>query len=297
VSWLVLFGILQTNRWPLLMPFLSLQKFTRNNINEVLESFRLQLKVLTKAFLLDDDAEMGSLSWNTDQQQQSEKIAQLEQYMTQHRNAFLKLNEKRAEASAEFFTFLNFSGLQSYQEFVESIGRLTQHLGGMSSSVVKETELVGSNQLSSLNAVVLRDFIEHIGPSLRKLASRCKEVIVQMTKIVLPMNWRQQHSAASYKMMCDLEITLQEALEEFDASQKSAMYDLYKCEKFDGTPTDGVFLVYYFVFCMVEFAKELKDGLLASAKEIEKKKAESSWSRWFRFWTRSKGLYSRDDLA
>lgn len=241
----------------------------KKNISKTLNSFQILLDLLTDAFLFTGGSSFADADIPS-------RMTLIESYVKLHHESFIQLTQMNAEAKLEFLSRFMTSNSAYYQSAIASINRLTQHIGGMRSSVIKEEKIKSGQRLSQADFSLLMEFIDAIGPTVRVLADKCQSVLEEVNSIMqkprpsICFFWIKDQRAANYERLHELQYSLDSALSEFNRLQKAKMLMLYEKEKFDGKPNDEVFLVYFYVFCMVEFTKELRNGLIESAKTLNK---------------------------
>lgn len=266
-------------------------------VSQCLASSRHLTSSLTSAFLLDVSTarRLTMLSGDTSSSVDTSQITEL---MAQHRLTLVSLSRANEEAKLEFFA--RFSGTMTgyYQPLIASLNRITQHLGGMQSSVLKEAAVL-KNSKSDQRVERLLDFVEHVGPTVKRLSESTFAVLTSATALLhyqrkhywfwyyLPTIDRRSRNAEWVNVLNEiraLQGDLTQAIEEFTHSQRTKLLSLYEQEKFDGRPNDQecltlelisnfqVFLTYFFIFCLVEVAKEIRDGLLTTMVDINVRK-------------------------
>ncbi|KAK9704585.1 hypothetical protein K7432_010102 [Basidiobolus ranarum] len=215
----------------------------RTDISKTLQSFRTLLKLLTKTFLMDPGLDHAAI----------------QKLLDEHRNSITSLKKSLGEASNEFHKPQVSSRINIYSQIVASLNQLTQHLGGLSSSVSHQMEVLGkqdseygSTSQKRAEAEMLQEFIYYVGPPMRSLAFTCKQTIMKLEDC-----FQQSKHIPDVSPFHQLSVNLSEALAVFERSQSLAVTGLYKRAKFDGRPNEEVFLVYFFVFSLQEFTREL----------------------------------------
>lgn len=217
----------------------------------------------------------------------------LKSLMQKHQRLLTNTLKAHKESRLELFSVGN-NKYDLFSTFLESMNRLTQHISGMKSSILKQEKWLtasddpvpkessstyGKNEQQKA-IEILYIFLESVGQGLRSLNTKCQDVLTELNDLVeIQHNFESrifktfrsipiEESERIISRIDALQVSLSAALEEFNRMQKRQLMLLYEDEKFDGTPKDEAFLVYYFVFCMIEFTKEIKNGLLGSLKEF-----------------------------
>lgn len=213
----------------------------------------------------------------------------LRHLMTKHQKILSFMYQAQRESKLEF---LNIDTLSSdyYRNIGEGINRLSQHLSGMRSSIAKRENwllhkgfsgIYANSKISSSQQFPFDDdlyiFIDSVGDSLRNLTEHCKHILDHIAEMVSSRELSRFNNHLFSKRdpkivedsligLKNLQKRLESAIEEFNSMQKAQMTQLYERNKFDGSPKDEAFLAYFVVFCLIEFAKVLKDDLLESMK-------------------------------
>ncbi len=234
----------------------------------------------------------------------TETISIVQQTLSRHRDAIMCLSHCNAEAKLEFFARFGDTLTSRLQPFMDSLQRISQHLGGMASTVIKETLLVGTSDRMQID--VLLDFIEYVGPTIAALASTCEDALSACDQLLYQYSqqkqshwWHRKQSAESVRSSIkvqELQNEMNRALEKFTEAQQEKLALLYEKEKFDDKPNDQVFLVYFFVFCVIELAKEIRDSLLHTVKLLYGQDAPpvSKWRPWKRSISDSSGIIDEE---
>ncbi|CAG8604783.1 784_t:CDS:2, partial [Acaulospora colombiana] len=295
VSKIIIIGICISFLVSVLVWPVSASKKLRKEITDTLGSFRLLLILLTKTFLIDDIR-------YTDKSVQSA--------IASYRASFTSLQDSLKQAALEVHNGSIKSQLKLYKEAVDSLNRLAQHLGGLRSCCGLQWEIIKDqeeNKESNKDMVdeqdrglsadddsydelrsyrILIEFIHYVGPPMKSLAYTCKRTISRLQD-----QFKQQDTFHSTSVSFSLlHQNLQSALKLFKESQTRALNKLYKensADNFDGRPNEEIFLIYFFVFNLQEFAKELIDlvdlvGMISRIDEIEQERKAKR--KWWQFW-------------
>ncbi|UZJ51468.1 hypothetical protein CBS101457_000788 [Exobasidium rhododendri] len=307
----------------------SLQRDIRRN----LESFSTLLKVLTKAFLMDDikNFNVGS---------EKIKVA-----IDDHHRSFTSLKNNLADAKLEAPFDMRIRGrVGSYVAVVNSLNVLAQHLGGLRSSCGQQNEIILSQRArmkeqrarradehpvasqtaskpssefqSSENIsgydLTLKDFderfaafsqfLESVGPHMRSLVFTCSRTLKSLTAAFATTssfdtasNPKESRSDVSFDGLND---DVSAALKRFQHEQTIAIKRLYTvypqgASREDGKAEEGVnptnksdediFLIFYFVFLLEEFSKEL-ETLVEALEVIRQEELKMRQSRERVWW-------------
>ncbi|CAG8581661.1 54_t:CDS:2 [Ambispora gerdemannii] len=293
----------------------------KDEIGKTLASFRLLLKLLTKTFLIDD-------IHYTD--------ASVQEAITSHRATFTSLKASLNEAKLEIHNRAMQRELGLYHEVVKSLQRLAQHLGGLRSCCGLQWEMIKDKDTNNHNGGegipltegepqgrpsgnvteeedygdigILLEFIHHVGPHMKSLAFTCKQTMAHLQdQLTKALNNESDQQRPSFTL---LQENLEAALALFETSQTRAVTRLYKKETmnghFDGRPNEEVFLIYFFVFNLQEFTRELQRlvtlvGKISKsqlrAQEIRRSLKWWELRRWFNWFFCLSNTNDQDTVA
>ncbi|KAH9991812.1 Fusaric acid resistance protein-like-domain-containing protein [Russula vinacea] len=305
----------------------SAKKNLQTNMIKTLDSFSTLLSLLTSTFLLEDE------SYQPSQEKISKAVAA-------HQATFTGLKKNFAEAQSERLCGGPSAGRggDPYENAVDSLTRLAQHLNGLRSGtslqydLVKahwdakvairrhshggstftnalETELVkgkaASDGVGNAENVTLRaaaamfgDLVGELDSPLRALSSTCTKAIKHLRGAFSD----QETCSADVELVLDEFIELankiQRALFEFDSTSNHAVMRLYNRVNaqsptstaasastdnsnpfLSGSDNEHVFLVYFFIFAMQEFARELISLTVAMSRIYAAERPDLS-RRW-----------------
>ncbi|KAG1448529.1 hypothetical protein G6F56_008915 [Rhizopus delemar] len=259
--------------WPI-----SASKKLRKEFEATLTSYKVLLKLLTKTFLLDDDLPEFTANQS------------LQTAIESHRTTFTSLEKSLKEAKLEVWNTEIHSCITEYEEVVKSMQRLAQSMGGIKSSCGLQFEWIKKNYKVKSDRQIkkhkdLTDFVHSIRQPLKSLAFTCKQTLLhlQVEFSDLP------RTGPSDDTLID---NLQKAMVLFDVSQKKAMERLNRKRY---VPTDDVFLVYFFVFNMLEFARDLS-SLVESVRSLSlaKEKKQGGFGLFLGYFTAPKNKMEKD---
>ncbi|ORY07223.1 hypothetical protein K493DRAFT_202352 [Basidiobolus meristosporus CBS 931.73] len=208
--------------------------------------------------------------------------------MQAHRQSFAALKASLSEAHLEFFNWKVFGHLNRYNAVVKSLNRLTQHLGSMSSGIKIQENIVKTRfdshgpSVKNLGPaieddpeleqeVTLSEFTKIVGPALRSLTYTAKETILVMQNTFGKSSKRRPIDEETFAGGVDfsqLQQNLHQALKDFEKSQNLAVAQIYQQRGVNGKPNENVFIVYFFVFSLQEFTKELIH-LVGAVQDLE----------------------------
>ncbi|KAG2175599.1 hypothetical protein INT43_001246 [Umbelopsis isabellina] len=157
------------------------------------------------------------------------------------------------------------------------------------------SEPAPSQEVSDHQISTLVDFIRNVRQPMKALAYTCKRTIINLQSRFTGEN---QANLPSFRLMRE---NLEKAIALFESSQKEAIFRMYRQQSSYNTASDSkdnpeqhcfnpmeqgedVFLVYFFVFCLVEFARELA-YLVGLVEKLFNKplSLKESISRWISY--------------
>ncbi|KAI0267057.1 hypothetical protein BC834DRAFT_872327 [Gloeopeniophorella convolvens] len=296
------------------------QSATKNlqaNMVKTLDSYSTLLSMLTSTFLLEDSYYQPS----------QEKISKA---ISDHQATFVGLKKNLAEARSEWLCG-GPSGRSTkregdpYEDAVDSLTRLAQHLNGLRSGTSLQYDLARAHQkgrFASRNehakgkgaaqgpedteedimlraaAAMFGDLVEELGSPLRALSSTCTRAIRRLREA-----FSEQQASSDPDFVLDEFIGLadgiQRALHEFDSTSNHALLRLYNRSDVSGVTSrasitsiednsnpvlfgsdnEHVFLVYFFIFTLQEFARELISLTVAMSRIYAAERPEGSQGR------------------
>lgn len=297
-------------------------------------SYRVLLKLLTKTFLLDDD--LPEFTGNKT----------LQTAINSHRASFTALQKSLKEAKLELMWNVRMrASTHAYEDIVQSMQRLAQHVGGLRSSCGLQFDRINKKpdlrkrsstaklrksksdpeaEIWSIRAGYRRRKLEHemrrqktlavfeddpntaeasegsemegslvefigtIRQPLKSLAYTCKQTIYHLQQHFSSASLPARH-AKTVPSFDTLQNNLQKAIALFEVSQRQAVQRLQRrrMRRTDGSlaPGEDIFLVYFFVFNMIEFAREMI-SLVQAVKHLEEIKQNVAHVPWWHFWSR-----------
>ncbi|KAH8116610.1 Fusaric acid resistance protein-like-domain-containing protein [Phellopilus nigrolimitatus] len=285
----------------------------QSNMSRTLDSFATLLSLLTRTFLL-EDADAGPAA----------SQGRLQRAVDSHQTSFTSLQKSLAEARTEWRIPGNGGSVemtQAYEDAVDCMQRLAQHLNGLRSGTRLQLELaqaardgrivlkgsepdirkgkrVGGEEAATLQAaaVIFSELVDDMGPPLNALSDACTNTLKRLREAFA----QRQHAGASEpRRFFQLTEDIQRALFTFESTSNQAVLRVYRSSDVladDGGDNDNdngllkrsgadetVFLVYFFIFTLQEFSKELTALVDAMSRiyAIERVKGEQRW--WRRF--------------
>jgi uncharacterized membrane protein YgaE (UPF0421/DUF939 family) len=343
MSFIVLLGAIITN----LVCYLAWrQTATGNlhaNLSKTLDSFATILTLLSDTFLLEEREHLVSHD-------------RLQKAIDGHQSSFTSLKKNMDEAKVEWLFRgteeefdlasialygLDISSMphkksrrtwgRSYEDVVDSITRLAQHLNGLRSGTRLQSELCRAglgraklrdtiksdeDEVTALlrtAATIFGELIDDIGPPLNALSSTCTNCLRRLREIFTQNRSRDQRPVFQPNEFVSLIESIEKALLRFESTSNHAMMRVYR--RSDMVQSDGlresasslkdisqpdqstqlehIFLVYYFVFTLQEFAGELVSLVEAVARVswIEQQRLNRG-PLWRRFWQASASFSS-----
>ncbi|KAH9170931.1 hypothetical protein EDB89DRAFT_2071384 [Lactarius sanguifluus] len=306
----------------------SAKKNLQANMVKTLDSFSTLLSLLTGTFLLDDEFFQPS----------QEKISKA---VADHQAAFTGLKKNLDEARSERLcggptTRSSRGSGDPYEDAVDSLTRLAQHLNGLRSGTSLQYDLakahrdgkvaIGrrpsygktfanvletkgkavSNGRDDTEEIMLRaaaamfgDLVGELESPLRALSSTCTRAIGRLREI-----FSDQGTSADAESVLDETIDLanviQRALYEFDSTSNHTLLRLYHRVDISaagshasmtsaddnpnpflsGSDSEHVFLVYFFIFTLQEFSRELI-SLTVAMSRIYAAEHPSTSGNWY----------------
>ncbi|GAA5797451.1 hypothetical protein HPULCUR_002835 [Helicostylum pulchrum] len=169
--------------------------------------------------------------------------------------------------------------------------------------------ICNNNEVPIINAEkkegVLVEFIRTVRSPMQDLAFTCKQTIIHLQARFMRKTTQTTPSFGSMRQ------NLANAIELFESSQHQALIrfyqqrfkkDIHKTENIHClAPSDDIFLVYFFVFCLVEFAKELMtlveavQAVFEEMEEADKCTSVFAWTKFFMNRTVSQTTTTKDE--
>ncbi|KDR75940.1 hypothetical protein GALMADRAFT_68130 [Galerina marginata CBS 339.88] len=270
------------------------------SMTKTLESFSTLLPMLTRIFLLENDSKtmMG--------------LDEIQSAVEAHQNSFTSLKKNLREAKSEWIltrapreheeyrtTQFYTSGRRSYEDSVDCLNRLAQHLNGLRSSTrlqyditkagIKRQSKLGKGkavpdgdhgaedepEVLSTAVAMFGDLIDELGPPLKALSSAATSTLDRLRDVCSESRQKKKSHTNTIQPheFSDLVEGIEAALLRFESTSNHAVLRLYRRSDANplplSTPTseshslaaesdnENVFLVYFFIFTLQEFAKEL----------------------------------------
>ncbi|OCH91682.1 hypothetical protein OBBRIDRAFT_728270 [Obba rivulosa] len=327
------------------------QRATRNlqdTMTKTLDSFSTLLRMLTETFLLEEPLH------NVSQEK-------LQRAVDSHQASFTGLKKSLEEAQSErMFGGPSKGGVtssdprrssgQAYEDAVDSLNRLGQHLNGLRSGTTLQYELIKAHRKGKVvipgrptsthtsskgrspdetggdgededegdieTAVMLQaaadmfgDVVDDVGPPLKALSTMCNTSLKRLKEAFVQATSGREQIMIEPEEFEEMARTIDRALFVFESTSNHAVIRLYRSgyrsglesrqsgssavgeeQRFEGTDGESIFLVYFFIFTLQEFTKELISLVDAVGRicSIERAKANRRG-----FWKRLKSLVPR----
>ncbi|KAF7335072.1 ArAE-2 domain-containing protein [Mycena venus] len=195
------------------------------------------------------------------------------------------------------------------------MNRLAQHLNGLRGGTRLQYDLIKSGvvecaKMSADNSfegegeetatIQSADAFGHLfgelGPPLKELSTTCTSSLLRMRQAFLNSQRGSQHYAFEQHEFFKLVDGIERALQQFESTSNDAVLCLYRrsgAESIDSADTDGVpilsgtdnehvFVVYFFIFTLQEFATELVSLVDAMCRIYSLEQAQANRPRWWR---------------
>ncbi|KAJ7252108.1 Fusaric acid resistance protein-like-domain-containing protein [Mycena haematopus] len=304
------------------------------NMTKTLDSFSTLLTLLTNAFLLEEGL----------QQPSHERLMKA---VANHQSSFTSLKKNLKEAQSEWVQGSGGApggGLgRAYQDAVDSMNRLAQHLNGLRGGTRLQYDLTkagvvgqskkaanrnGKQNAERVSIVVeepdeetamlqaaaemFGDLVDDLGPPLKALSTTCASSLLRMRQSFVKSQRRSKRNVLEQHEFLELVDGIERALVRFESTSNHAVLRLYRrsaasefpsdlrdsmytehtenTEVLSGAENEHVFLVYFFIFTMQEFAGELVSLVDAMSRIYSLEHARANrprwWTRIFRCWSR-----------
>ncbi|TFK54580.1 hypothetical protein OE88DRAFT_1655325 [Heliocybe sulcata] len=310
----------------------------QDNMIKTLDSFTTLLEMMTSTFLFEDTHQPSR--------------DKLQKAVDSHQASFTSLKKNLGEARSEWLFDgpsrnpgnSRKSSAKAYQDAVDSLNRLAQHLNGLRSGIGlqydlakahrhgkvlvkslsmsrklkntdgasdtngkgKTVDMDGLSSKDSDDAEVLKaaaemfgDLVDDLGPPLKALTDTCATSLRRLKEAFVQRQRRSRKESIRPTEFTELTENLERALFTFESTSNHAVIRLYRRNEsafrhsrssvnilsednmvLTGTEHENVFLVYFFIFTLQEFARELVSLVDAMSRIYSIDKAKSARGRW-----------------
>ncbi|KAI0630649.1 Fusaric acid resistance protein-like-domain-containing protein [Trametes polyzona] len=315
VAFIVIVGALISNAVCILIWPQRATKNLQNNMTQTLDSFSTLLGMLTQTFLLEEPH-----GFTTDK---------LQRAVANHQSSFTSLKKSLDEARTERFfggpgpvgnqAQLRGSSGQAYQDAVDSLNRLGQHLNGLRSGISLQQEIIkgyrqgkivlknarfraedtvtgngnGKGKIVDPNitspslldeesvllqaaATVFGDLMDDLGPPLKALSTSCTTTLKRLREAFVHPRDNTDRTTMQPADFHELSENVERALFTFESTSNHAVLRLYRSgnmsgldsrasiasltsdnQALTGDESENIFLVYFYIFTLQEFSREL----------------------------------------
>ncbi|OSX65814.1 hypothetical protein POSPLADRAFT_1131190 [Postia placenta MAD-698-R-SB12] len=321
VSFIVLCGATVSNLVCVLLWPQSATKNLRDTMTKTLQSFSTLLGMVTETFLLEEPQHHVSRD-------------KLQRAAESHQASFTSLKKHFIEARSEwmFGGPKNSSGYDlggprvgtadAYQDAIDSLNRLGQHLNGLRSGTDLQAELIkaerdgklvlktrsvgrrtGDEETAILQAAasMFGDLMDDLGPPLKALSTACIATLKRLREgFAQPLSVTDDDSTctAEYRKLTE---SIQRALFTFESTSNHAVLRFYRSHNIStsqsraslssmvdenpilaGSDGESIFLVYFFIFTLQEFAKEMVLLVDAFERLYAAERAQAAGRNWLK---------------
>ncbi|GLB37109.1 putative aluminium activated malate transporter [Lyophyllum shimeji] len=313
VTTIVVYGILATNLVCFLIWPQSATKNLQKNMVKTLDSFSTVLSMLTNTFLLEGGVHKQC------------HLEKMQRAVEDHQDSFTSLQRSLTETRTEWFlrgdppgARAEERGKRAYEDAVDSLNRLGQHLNGLRSGTRLQYELTKAGVDGLINkrgktanngatpelgavtqhdeetamlkaaAAMFGDLVDDLGPPLKALSNACTNALKRMREAFEESQTKQpRDNAFSADEFQELVDGIQRALVRFESTSNHAVLRLYRKSDVLATPRssspshhtrtsaytergneadnslltgsdhENIFLVYFFIFTLQEYAREM----------------------------------------
>nr|GAT47657.1 predicted protein [Mycena chlorophos] len=306
VSFIILCGSITSNLvcyaiWPQ-----SATAALQGNMTKTLDSFSTLLNLLTNAFLLEEGL----------QQPSHERLMKA---VANHQSSFTSLKKTLKEAQSEWVRGSAVRS-RAYEDAVDSMNRLGQHLNGLRGGTRLQYDLAKAGVVGKIKsgngkqkgagvdeetvmleaaAEMFGELVEDVGPPLRTLSTTCTSTLKRMRQSFI---LSQQRTGRVFHQQEFLELVdgIERALVQFETTSNHAVLRLYRrsviselpsdlresaysedTQVLSGSENEHVFLVYFFIFTLQEFATELVSLVDAMKRIYSIEQAAANRTSWW----------------
>lgn len=269
--WIIVIGTLISNLVCFLLFRGSATTLLQANVNKTLDSFATLLVMLTKAFLLEEDATISP--------------ERLQRATSAHEASFTSLKVAFDEAKLELLDPRIHRGVGLYDACIASMSRLAKHITGLREGCRSQDALLQERKAKrqDLEQTIITSsqtesqpefevFEQHVGPPLRSLIVTCKAALKEMRSVFVHSSAGQKEKASLANdsgRLQSLRDALKDDLQTFSVAHAVILKRLYReypasteSSSFDASQAgDYVFTFYFFLHSLESLVREL-DRLL-----------------------------------
>ncbi|KAF7315965.1 ArAE-2 domain-containing protein [Mycena indigotica] len=307
VSFIVLCGSLTSNAvcyaiWPQ-----SATEALQGNMTKTLDSFSTLLGLLTNAFLLEEGL----------QQPSHERLMKA---VSNHQSSFTSLKKSLKEAQSEWVNG-SATRTSAYEDAVDSMNRLAQHLNGLRGGTRLQYDLAKAGVIGKIKqsngkqkarmeddesvmleaaAEMFGELVEDVGPPLKALSTTCTSTLKRMRESFVLSQRPSRRKILHQNEFLELVDGIERALAQFETTSNHAVLRLYRrsaasdlppdlresvysedTQVLSGSENEHVFLVYFFIFTLQEFAGELVSLVDAMKRIYSLEQAQVNRAKWW----------------
>ncbi|KAI0745606.1 Fusaric acid resistance protein-like-domain-containing protein [Earliella scabrosa] len=319
VAFIIVVGALVSNVVCLLIWPQRATKNLQNNMTKTLDSFSTLLGMLTQTFLLEEPHGFTS--------------DRLQRAVSNHQASFTSLKKSLVEAQSERLfggpgrvgegAQLRGSSGQAYEDAIDSLNRLGQHLNGLRSGISLQHELIRGHRegkvilkkpngdpvlvdntngngngkgkvaehidkpaecdedtaMLQAAATVFGDLMDDLGPPLKALSTTCVSTLKRLREAFVQPRDDDDRTSMQPTDFVEIADSIERALFTFESTSNHAVLRMYRNGNISvsnsrasigsfgsagsdnqmllGDESENVFLAYFFIFTMQEYAREL----------------------------------------
>ncbi|KAF8070185.1 hypothetical protein FPV67DRAFT_1486576 [Lyophyllum atratum] len=333
---IVAYGSLITNLVCLLIWPQSATESLQKDMVKTLDSFSTVLTMLTNTFLLEGGVHKQS------------HLEKMQQAVEDHQSSFTSLKKSLTEARTEWFlrgdpssVRSDSTGKRAYEDAVDSLNRLGQHLNGLRSGTRLQYELTkagvkgrkkrgksGSKpvevefntstedeEIAMLKAAasMFGKLVDDLGPPLKALSNACTLSLKRMREAFEQSQSRRRcKNAFREDEFLELVDGIERALVRFESTSNHAVLRLYRRSDVPGSPrssvtshparsstysatgedgdnmllhgadNENIFLVYFFIFTLQEYAREMVSLIDAMGRIYRYEQDRAQRGQWWK---------------
>ena len=217
---------------------------------------------------------------------ESNNLIEIDKKMEQFQAMFVSISQINSEANLEMTK--SFRDAKQWSSLISSLNRLSRHLGGMRSGLQR------LHKRPVADPTLLSTFLANSSHSLISLSHSCKEslrdadIILQSSTFWnnLLLYLRIRSAKHHVQRLRVASARIDEAIRVFNHEHHDGLMKMYETKAYDGRPADEIFLVYYFIFSLMEFSKEIEHAFIPKVGNVANVRTEINTRRsaifsWF----------------